>query len=58
MNAHMSGGIPSPHLGDKLRGIREYHKGLPMPVTRDEFENRASLYAVANELERFIQSLQ
>ncbi|MDF2922385.1 MAG: rane protein [Paenibacillaceae bacterium] len=57
MNAHMSGGIPSPHLGEKLRGIRDYHKLLPMPQTREEFENRASLYAVANELERFIQSL-
>lgn len=58
MNAHMSGGIPAPHLGEKLKSIREYHKLLPLPVTRDEFENRASLYAVANELERFIQSLQ
>lgn len=57
MNAHMSGGIPSPHLGEKLRSIREFHKLLPMPVTRDEFENRASLYAVANELERFIETL-
>lgn len=57
MNAHMSGGIPSPHLAEKLRSIRDYHKLLPLPVTRDEFENRASLYAVANELERFIQTL-
>ncbi|MNP45932.1 hypothetical protein D3C76_1398970 [compost metagenome] len=57
MNAHMSSGLPSPHLRDKLRTIREYHKLLPMPVTRDEFENRASLYAVANELERFIETL-
>lgn len=58
MNAHMSTGIPAPYLAEKLRGIRDYHKLLPLPVTRDEFENRASLYAVANELERFIQSLQ
>jgi uncharacterized membrane protein YgaE (UPF0421/DUF939 family) len=58
MNAHMSSGIPSPHLAEKLRSIREYHKLLPLPETRDEFENRASLYAVANELERFIQTLQ
>lgn len=57
LNARMSGGLPSPHLPDKLRSIREYHKHLPMPVTRDEFENRASLYAVANELERFLQTL-
>lgn len=37
-----------------LHDIREYHKLLPLPVTRDEFENRASLYAIANDLERFL----
>jgi len=40
---------------DKLRAIRELHKGLPMPQTRAEFENRAILYGLANELENFIQ---
>jgi uncharacterized membrane protein YgaE (UPF0421/DUF939 family) len=44
-------------LFEKLRSIREYHRILPLPVTRDEFENRASLYAVANELERFIKTI-
>jgi len=39
----------------KLRDIREYHKSLPMPETRAEFENRAILYGLANELENFIQ---
>ncbi|TLS48264.1 aromatic acid exporter family protein [Paenibacillus antri] len=40
---------------DKLRSIRELHKGLPMPETRTEFENRAILYGLANELESFIR---
>ncbi|MCI3921456.1 aromatic acid exporter family protein [Paenibacillus sp. TRM 82003] len=39
----------------KLRSIREYHKLLPMPETRREFENRAILYGLANELELFIR---
>jgi uncharacterized membrane protein YgaE (UPF0421/DUF939 family) len=42
-------------LHEALRGIREYHKQLPMPENRNEFENRASLFAVANELELFIR---
>ncbi|WP_309122079.1 aromatic acid exporter family protein [Paenibacillus sp.] len=40
---------------DKLRSIRELHKRLPMPETRAEFENRAILYGLANELESFIR---
>lgn len=44
-------------LFGKLRSIREYHKLLPLPESRDEFENRACLYAVANELERFIKTV-
>ncbi len=40
---------------DKLRAIRELHRGLPMPDNRAEFENRANLYGLANELEGFIQ---
>jgi len=42
---------------DRLRQIREYHKQLPMPQTRAEFENRANLFALANELELFLLSL-
>jgi len=30
---------------------------LPLPETREEFENRASLFTMANELERFIDTL-
>ncbi|MBB6635097.1 aromatic acid exporter family protein [Cohnella thailandensis] len=47
----------SDELNDKLRAIREYHKQLPLPETREEFENRASLFTMANELERFIDTL-
>ncbi|KKC48663.1 hypothetical protein VE23_18810 [Paenibacillus sp. D9] len=41
----------------KLRAIRDYHKELPLPETREEFETRATLYGLANELERFILTL-
>ncbi|WP_199616343.1 aromatic acid exporter family protein [Paenibacillus alkalitolerans] len=40
---------------EKLKRIREYHKQLPMPENRAEFENRANLFNLANELESFIQ---
>ncbi|MFC6227620.1 aromatic acid exporter family protein [Paenibacillus allorhizosphaerae] len=40
-----------------LRIIREYHKKLPLPESRSEFENRANLYAVANELQRFVNTI-
>ncbi|NGM82432.1 aromatic acid exporter family protein [Paenibacillus sp. 7124] len=42
---------------ETLRSIRDYHKTLPLPETRKEFENRASLYTIANELERFIATI-
>ncbi|OMF26537.1 hypothetical protein BK133_20495 [Paenibacillus sp. FSL H8-0548] len=42
---------------ETLRHIREYHKLLPLPATREEFENRASLYTMANELELFINTI-
>ncbi|WP_168735997.1 aromatic acid exporter family protein [Cohnella fermenti] len=44
-------------LHDKLQTIRDYHKQLPLPESREEFENRASLFTMANELERFIDTL-
>jgi uncharacterized membrane protein YgaE (UPF0421/DUF939 family) len=44
-------------LNMRLKTIRDYHKELPLPETRKEFENRASLYSVANELERFINTM-
>lgn len=58
MNTCMNNNIYTVDLYEKLRGIRDYHKLLPMPENREEFENRASLYAIANELERFIQTLK
>jgi len=43
---------------EKLRRIREYHKTLPMPADRAEFENRAALFTLVNELELFLQKDQ
>lgn len=40
----------------QLKAIREYHKRLPMPGDRNEFESRASLFTLANELESFLIS--
>ncbi|OXM86577.1 aromatic acid exporter family protein [Paenibacillus rigui] len=58
LSSHLSDGTESKQqMVDNLRTIREYHKLLPLPETRHEFENRASLYAVANELEIFINTL-
>lgn len=53
----LAGGAPrdAAEYESKLRGIREYHKLLPMPETRAEFENRAILYGLANEMELFIR---
>lgn len=41
----------------RLRGIREYHKELPLPATRAEFESRACLFNLANELELLIEKV-
>lgn len=58
LSKHLSSGSESKSaMYDNLRTIREYHKLLPLPETRHEFENRASLFAVANELEIFIKTL-
>ncbi|MBB3112015.1 uncharacterized membrane protein YgaE (UPF0421/DUF939 family) [Paenibacillus phyllosphaerae] len=46
------------HYHEMLRGIREYHKLLPLPESREEFENRANLFAFANELERFVDTIR
>jgi uncharacterized membrane protein YgaE (UPF0421/DUF939 family) len=50
-------GIDMTDYQDKLKAIREYHKQLPLPSTRAEFENRATLFALANELETFIDGM-
>ncbi|WP_270169288.1 aromatic acid exporter family protein [Paenibacillus sp. SYP-B4298] len=42
----------------QLKAIREYHKVLPMPRDRSEFESRASLFTLANELESFLISTE
>lgn len=40
-------------LGE-LREMRKIHKTEPLPVTRVEFETRASLFHLFNEIERFL----
>ena len=44
-------------LYGRLRGIRDYHKRLPLPESRSEFEHRANLFTVANELERLFKTI-
>ncbi|WP_027092775.1 aromatic acid exporter family protein [Cohnella thermotolerans] len=57
LSVHFQSGKETNRFYVMLRGIREYHKGLPLPETREEFENRANLFSMANELERFIDTL-
>ncbi|MBP1155609.1 MULTISPECIES: aromatic acid exporter family protein [unclassified Paenibacillus] len=57
LSLHLNNRNQMAHFRETLRDIREYHKQLPLPESRHEFENRASLYAVANELERFINTI-
>ncbi|RXZ79673.1 aromatic acid exporter family protein [Paenibacillaceae bacterium] len=44
-------------LHEELRSIREYHKQLPLPLDRCEFENRAHLFTIGNDLERFVDTM-
>lgn len=44
-------------LYEDLLRIREYHKQLPLPLDRSEFENRAHLFVVGNNLERFVNTM-
>lgn len=41
----------------RLSEIRKYHKSLPLPVTREEFESRAYLYNLADELALLIEKI-
>ncbi|MEI7027058.1 aromatic acid exporter family protein [Paenibacillus sp. y28] len=43
---------------EQLRAIRDYHKLLPLPETREEFENRASLFVVANQVGDFVYLIE
>lgn len=38
----------------KLQAVFDHMKQEPMPVTREEFENRAILYHVLMDLEEFL----
>lgn len=57
LSEHLDGPLDRQAWLERLRQIREYHKQLPMPQTRAEFENRANLFGLANELELFLLSL-
>ncbi|WP_218093204.1 aromatic acid exporter family protein [Paenibacillus solanacearum] len=57
LSLHLQNRDCKDEFSEVLRGIREYHKKLPLPESRSEFENRANLYAVANELERFVDTM-
>ena len=39
---------------EELKNMREDMKSLPLPKERVEFENRAMLYQILNELEEFV----
>ncbi|MCR8632912.1 hypothetical protein [Paenibacillus radicis (ex Xue et al. 2023)] len=58
LSAHLRTVNQIQYFHESLQSIREYHKQLPMPENRNEFENRASLFAVANELEIFINLIK
>jgi uncharacterized membrane protein YgaE (UPF0421/DUF939 family) len=57
----LSKGYTDPSKSDdfyeQLRNIRELHRHLPLPEDRNEFENRAHLFTVANDLERFLNTM-
>ncbi|QAY68125.1 aromatic acid exporter family protein [Paenibacillus protaetiae] len=50
-------GEPTGGLYEELKEIRQYHKQLPLPESREEFENRANLFGMVNELERLTDTL-
>jgi uncharacterized membrane protein YgaE (UPF0421/DUF939 family) len=54
----LSDRIPAGHSAQdflaELREMRKEHKTAPLPVTREEFEIRASLYYLYNEMEHFL----
>lgn len=57
LSVNLLSGAATDRFYRELRDIREYHKSLPLPETREEFENRANLFTMANELERFINTI-
>jgi uncharacterized membrane protein YgaE (UPF0421/DUF939 family) len=41
---------------EKLENLREEMKELALPTTRDEFETRASLFHLMNEIELYLKT--
>ncbi|MFD1956479.1 aromatic acid exporter family protein [Paenibacillus thailandensis] len=57
LSVNLRKGTATDRFYHELREIRDYHRSLPLPETREEFENRANLFTMANELERFINTI-
>lgn len=53
--AQLSQENPAKLLLDDIAEFRELFRKRPLPKTRDEFETRAVLFQLLNDLERFIQ---
>lgn len=51
----MRGTITARTLLEELQVLREDFKASKLPVTREEFENRAMLYQFLNDLEHFLE---
>lgn len=51
----MRGSITAIELLEDLKVLREGFKESALPVTREEFENRAMLYQFLNDLEHFLE---
>lgn len=45
-------------LAQQLSRIRHFHKKTPLPDTREQFEDRANLFALTNELEWFVDTVR
>ena len=42
------------HLLNELNALRESFRKMPLPDTREEFENRAMLFQFINDMEQFL----
>lgn len=49
------GTLTAKQLLEELRNLRETFKDSTLPITREEFENRAMLYQFLNDLEHFLE---
>lgn len=52
----IKGKIAAVELLEELEKLREYFKKSPLPNTREEFENRATLYQFLNDMEHLLET--